>query len=111
MSVNVKGLKEYRGDRDEYRFTFDRVFTPAANQADVYDATTRQLVADVLDGYYATVFAYGQTGSGKTYTMEGAMGARDEDTEGIMPRAVQQIFDAVESAPEDVDFTIKVQPG
>lgn len=55
VNVNVKGLKEYRGDKDSYRFTFDRVFSPNASQGDVYEATTRQLVADVLDGYYATV--------------------------------------------------------
>lgn len=40
--------------------------------------------------------------------MEGPTKARDEETEGIIPRAVKQIFDAVESAPEDIEFTIKV---
>lgn len=35
------------------------------------------------------IFAYGQTGSGKTYTMEGG---RDDDTVGMIPRAVSQIF-------------------
>ena len=42
-----------------------------------------------LDGYNVCIFAYGQTGSGKTYTMEGGM---DAESEGMIPRAVQQIF-------------------
>ncbi len=35
------------------------------------------------------IFAYGQTGSGKTFTMEGADG---EENQGMIPRAVEQIF-------------------
>lgn len=46
-----------------------------------------------LDGYNVCCFAYGQTGSGKTYTMEGD---EFEDTRGVIPRAVQQIFRAAE---------------
>lgn len=46
-----------------------------------------------LDGYNVCCFAYGQTGSGKTYTMEGD--AFDQ-TRGVIPRAVTQIFRAAE---------------
>ena len=35
------------------------------------------------------IFAYGQTGSGKTYTMEGVKG---DESRGMIPRAVGQIF-------------------
>ena len=42
-----------------------------------------------LDGYNVCIFAYGQTGSGKTYTMEGGM---DDESQGMIPRAVEQIF-------------------
>jgi hypothetical protein len=34
------------------------------------------------------IFAYGQTGSGKTYTMLGS-----EESRGIIPRAIHQIFE------------------
>ena len=40
----------------------------------MYDVTTKPLVAQLFDGYNATVLAYGQTGSGKTYTMGTSFG-------------------------------------
>jgi kinesin family protein 18/19 len=50
-------------------FGFDRVFDDNTTQVDVYEATTRGLLDNVLDGYNATVFAYGATGCGKTHTI------------------------------------------
>ena len=49
-----------------------------------------QFVQSALDGYNVSLFAYGQTGSGKTHTMFGT----GEDI-GIIPRAMQQILQAV----------------
>ncbi|CAD0083730.1 unnamed protein product [Aureobasidium vineae] len=43
-------------------FTFDRVFDDNTTQAEVYEATTKNLLDSVFDGYNATVFAYGATG-------------------------------------------------
>ena len=48
-----------------------------------------------LDGYNVCVFAYGQTGSGKTFTMEGPDNP-DDNTVGMIPRAVGQIFQSVQ---------------
>ena len=50
-------------------FAFDRVFDETTTQADVYEATTKNLLDSELDGYNATVFAYGATGCGKTHTI------------------------------------------
>ncbi len=51
-------------------FSFDTVFDKFSCQEDVYKSASL-LVADVLNGFNATLLVYGQTGSGKTYTMVG----------------------------------------
>lgn len=43
----------------------------------------------------ATIFAYGQTGTGKTYTMEGF---NSQEERGIIPRAIEQIFQHIRSS-------------
>lgn len=50
------------------------------------------MVDDVLRGYNGTIFAYGQTGSGKTFTM-GILEAVRSPQAGIIPRALQQLFE------------------
>ena len=55
------------------------------------------IVDFVLEGYNGTIFAYGQTGTGKTHTMEG--NDKVEEMKGIMPRAFDSIFKAIEADP------------
>ncbi|EIE88029.1 kinesin heavy chain [Rhizopus delemar RA 99-880] len=64
-------------------------------------------MVNVTAGYNGTVFAYGQTGSGKTFTMMGA-DIDDENTKGIIPRIVEQIFTSIMAAPSNLEFTVKV---
>ncbi|BBN07677.1 kinesin family member 11 [Marchantia polymorpha subsp. ruderalis] len=91
-------------------FTFDKVFGPTSQQKDLYDQAVIPIVHEVLDGFNCTIFAYGQTGTGKTYTMEGS-GRKAKNGElppdaGVIPRAVQQIFDTLES--QHAEYSVKV---
>ncbi|CAI8020879.1 Kinesin-like protein KIN-14N [Geodia barretti] len=87
----VDGHTSKRSTRtQQYEFEFDRVFGPDCSQEAVFSEIS-QLVQSALDGYNVCIFAYGQTGSGKTYTMEGPVNA-DEHTQGMIPRALQQVF-------------------
>ena len=47
-----------------------------------------------LQGYNAAIIAYGQTGTGKTYTMDGE---QEGPGQGIIPRAIQDIFHYIEN--------------
>ncbi|KAF0898400.1 hypothetical protein E2562_007241 [Oryza meyeriana var. granulata] len=94
-------------------FTFDKVFGPTAKQRDLYDQAIIPIVNEVLEGFNCTIFAYGQTGTGKTYTMEGECrraksgpkGQLPADA-GVIPRAVKQIFDTLES--QNTEYSVKV---
>jgi kinesin family protein 7 len=67
------------------------------------------LVAACFKGYNATVFAYGQTGSGKTHTM-GTVGvsATVEEDQGIIPRALADIFNEVNARSCSADISVRV---
>ncbi|KAL9559717.1 hypothetical protein MBANPS3_000287 [Mucor bainieri] len=77
-----------------HTFTFDRVFSPEASQKECFEEIS-QLVQSALDGFNVCIFAYGQTGSGKTFTMQGPT-YPTEETAGMIPRAVQQIYQVVQ---------------
>ncbi|KAH6609207.1 kinesin family member 11 [Trichoderma cornu-damae] len=89
-------------------YSFDRVFSPAADQAMVFDDTVKPILEEpgranelgqMLAGYNCTIFAYGQTGTGKTYTMSGDMSdtlGMLSDEAGIVPRVLQQLFNKLE---------------
>ncbi|CAL8170340.1 unnamed protein product [Prunus armeniaca] len=94
-------------------FTFDKVFGPNAQQRDLYEQAVIPIVNEVLEGFNCTIFAYGQTGTGKTYTMEGECkraksGPNGElpPEAGVIPRAVQQIFDTLEG--QNAEYSVKV---
>nr|XP_044987411.1 kinesin-like protein KIF27 isoform X2 [Jaculus jaculus] len=89
-------------------FTFDFVFGKNATQGEVYNICIKPLVLSLIEGYNATVFAYGQTGSGKTYTIGGGhIASVVEGQKGIIPRAIQEIFQSISENPS-IDFNVKV---
>nr|XP_034332234.1 kinesin-like protein KIF21B isoform X6 [Crassostrea gigas] len=80
-------------------FTYDYVFDMPTQQETIYSDCVRILIDGCFDGYNATVFAYGQTGSGKTYTMgTGFDMSLPENEVGIIPRAVDHLFQGIEES-------------
>ncbi|KAH0164161.1 kinesin-domain-containing protein, partial [Aureobasidium melanogenum] len=77
-------------------FTFDRVFDDNTTQAEVYEATTKNLLDSVFDGYNATVFAYGATGCGKTHTITGTA-----QQPGIIFLTMQEMFERISEMQEE----------
>jgi hypothetical protein len=80
-------------------FYFDHAFGPSSTQDHVYNTIARPVVDGVLNGFNGTVFAYGQTGTGKTYTMGILNQLRGQSTAGIVPRAVEHIFESEQMLP------------
>ncbi|XP_010428329.1 PREDICTED: kinesin-like protein KIN-14G [Camelina sativa] len=89
------------------QFKFNKVYSPAATQADVF-SDIRPLVRSVLDGYNVCIFAYGQTGSGKTYTMTGPDNASEEDW-GVNYRALNDLFKISQSRKGNISYEVGVQ--
>ncbi|KAK0606176.1 hypothetical protein LWI29_034875 [Acer saccharum] len=105
----VSAVQNIANKQIDRTFLFDKVFGPTSQQKELYDMAVSPIVFEVLEGYNCTIFAYGQTGTGKTYTMEG--GARKKNGEfpsdaGVIPRAVKQIFDILES--QSAEYSMKV---
>uniref|UniRef100_A0A3B5A3M1 Kinesin-like protein KIF21B n=1 Tax=Stegastes partitus TaxID=144197 RepID=A0A3B5A3M1_9TELE len=79
-------------------FTYDFVFDIDSEQQHIYQACVYKLIEGCFEGYNATVFAYGQTGSGKTYTMgTGFDVSLTQQEQGIIPRAVHQLFEGIQN--------------
>ncbi len=84
------------------------MYDDEATQEEVYKNTARLSVCSALEGYNATIFAYGQTGTGKTYTMEGFKYSLTDESRGIIPRAIEDIFAYIEGC-EDEEVTFMVR--
>ncbi|XP_041944187.1 kinesin-like protein KIF21B isoform X2 [Alosa sapidissima] len=83
-------------------FTYDFVFDIDAQQESIYRACVHKLIEGCFEGYNATVFAYGQTGSGKTYTMGTGFDMNvSAEEQGIIPRAVHQLFQGIQQRRDD----------
>lgn len=97
-------------------FAYDGVLPTNASQRSLYDTTARRLVMDFMNGFNSTAIVYGQTGSGKTYSMFGSEGPgagglhRHREGRGIVPRACDEIFRAVQQRRREagVEATVSV---
>lgn len=89
-------------------YHFDKVFSPAADQAIIFDDVVKPILSEMLTGYNCTIFAYGQTGTGKTYTMSGDMTdtlGLLSDAAGIIPRVLYTLFQKLET--DEVECSVK----
>lgn len=93
-------------DLNVFRFSFDRIFNPKANQEEVFQVAAKPIIDSVLEGFNGTIFAYGQTSSGKTYTMMGDL--ESKDNQGIIPRMVKHVFNHIENSPSEYEYTVKL---
>ncbi|GAB0188919.1 centromere-associated protein E [Grus japonensis] len=83
-------------------FNYDRVFHSSDNTQQLYEGVAVPIIQSAVQGYNGTIFAYGQTASGKTYTMMG-----NEDSVGIIPKAIQHVFKIICEIP-DREFLLRV---
>ncbi|CAI9627293.1 unnamed protein product [Alternaria burnsii] len=88
-------------------YQFDKVFSPAADQAMIYDEVVAPILDEVINGFNCTIFAYGQTGTGKTYTMTGDISnvLPLPDAAGIVPRVLYALFERLEA--DEIDNSVK----
>ena len=89
-------------------YHFDKVFSPAADQAIIFDDVVAPILDEMLGGFNCTIFAYGQTGTGKTYTMSGDMTdtlGLLSDAAGIIPRTLYSLFQKLEV--DNVECSVK----
>uniref|UniRef100_A0A182QCU8 Kinesin-like protein n=1 Tax=Anopheles farauti TaxID=69004 RepID=A0A182QCU8_9DIPT len=87
--------------RGTEEFTFSDVHGPSVSQEEVYDRSVRGLVLKLLEGFNVSILAYGQTGSGKTHTIGTSFDGHLSSRSGILPRALLDIFDAVNAEPTE----------
>jgi Cdc6-like AAA superfamily ATPase len=92
--LNAQKLTKHGDKKEEYEEStvktmgksnaFTRCFDSGADNEEVYDDSTKEIILSSLNGINGTIFMYGQTGAGKTYTMLG-----DYSTEILKPTATQ----------------------
>ena len=111
LGIYTENLYEINSPNSEipnnFIFSFDKVFSPNSDQTEIYSNVGKRIVEDIMAGYNGTIFAYGQSGSGKTYTMYGN-DIYDNNSKGVIPRVVEEIFKRVEKADSDIDFQLKL---
>uniref|UniRef100_A0A667ZB88 Kinesin-like protein n=1 Tax=Myripristis murdjan TaxID=586833 RepID=A0A667ZB88_9TELE len=101
-TVNIHNRKDPRNlalnnQPSSWSFQLDGVLHHVS-QEEVYARVGRRAVLGALEGYNGTVMCFGQTGAGKTYTMTGSTESYKQ--RGIIPRALQEVFQQVEKRCE-----------
>ena len=80
-----------------HKFTFDRVFPDSTRQRTFYRKCCKPLVMALCQGVNGCIITYGETKTGKTYTLEGPLLSEDPSDQGVIPLAVEDIFEYTHS--------------
>ncbi|GMH85921.1 hypothetical protein TrST_g9944 [Triparma strigata] len=78
-------------------YYFDKVIPSSSTQKDVYDTVGAPMVANALDPTNpknSVLFSFGVSNSGKTWTL---LGGSDEDSQGVLPRIISNLFASPDS--------------
>lgn len=87
----------------ELKFVFDNVCGVNSSNQDVFETTTKDILASLMDGYNCSVFVYGATGAGKTFTMIGT-----QENPGITYLTMEHLFYSMNSFEKEREFDISV---
>ncbi|KAI5734996.1 hypothetical protein M8J77_012958 [Diaphorina citri] len=87
----------------EMEFLFDRVYGPSESNQDVYDGSTKDIIASLLEGYNCSVFVYGATGAGKTHTMLG-----NENHKGIMYLTMVDLYRHMDACQDTLNIELGI---
>lgn len=91
-----------RANKD-LKFVFDNVCGQSATNKDVFETTTKDMLASLMEGYNCSVFVYGATGAGKTFTMIGNI-----EHPGITYLTMEHLFYTINSFEKERVFDIGV---
>ncbi|GAX24019.1 hypothetical protein FisN_26Lh089 [Fistulifera solaris] len=90
-------------------FHFDAVFPSDTTQSQLYHTALGNAIENnIFKGYNMTILAYGQTGSGKTHTMYNGTSGPLQPSDGIVRRAISDLFRCQELYQTDYKITIAV---
>lgn len=88
-------------------FDFDAVFPSDTTQSQLYQVALGDAIENnIFRGYNMTVLAYGQSGSGKTNTMYHETSGSLQPNDGIVRRAISDLFRYQQSYQSDFKVTI-----
>ena len=105
-TLNIMNNQDFQNAKKKI-FTYDKIFGNKSTQIELFELCGKPIISDILKGYNGTIFAYGQTGSGKTFTMEGS-DIKNQETQGIIPRCIDTIFQNIKKTDENTNFIITV---
>lgn len=97
-------------ENEKSSFKIRHALPYGCSQEFIYRRTVQPMINNFLEGYDVSVVTYGQSGMGKTYCMfgPGFDGVYSELEQGIVPRAICDIFTQLTKRPNGCRFTLNV---